>query len=57
MINLLPKTVNIFNTYSISECHDVSNENLRESFDCASGFVTCGKPVEQVEVLLLDLFT
>lgn len=55
MIELLPENVNILNTYSISECHDVSNENVRESRECESGFTTCGKLTDKVEVLVLDI--
>lgn len=55
LIEILPESTNILNTYSISESHDTSNENLREAKDCESGFTTCGIPVDKVKIMIRDL--
>ncbi len=51
---VLPSHVLLLNTYSISECHDVSDVNLADEKDLLSGFSTVGLPREKVKLLMLD---
>ncbi len=50
----LPDHVQLFNTYSISECHDVSSLDLRESEDTPSGFCPVGHPIDGITVGVWD---
>lgn len=52
-LRALPPSVRLLNTYSISECHDVSNSDLRKSPVSASGFCPVGYPIDGIEVRLM----
>lgn len=51
---VLPSRVRLLNTYSISECHDVSDVDLKDEEDLSSGFCTVGRPRDNVKLRLLD---
>ncbi|UCD90083.1 MAG: AMP-binding protein, partial [Desulfobacterales bacterium] len=53
-LNILPEHVRLLNTYSISECHDVADGDLRDAEDLPSGFCTVGHAIQGVELKLLD---
>jgi len=50
----LPDHTRLLNTYSICECHDVSDADLRDAKDLPSGFCTVGHTIQGVELRLLD---
>lgn len=54
ILNIIPDHVSLLNTYSISECHDVADVDLRKVEDLPSGICPVGKPIEGVEIKLLD---
>jgi amino acid adenylation domain-containing protein/thioester reductase-like protein len=54
IIKIIPDHVLLLNTYSISECHDVADVDLRKVEDFSSGICPVGKPMEGVEIRLLD---
>ena len=54
ILKIIPEHVRLLNTYSISECHDIADVDLREIENWPSGICPVGKPIEGVEVRLLD---
>ncbi|MBW2571833.1 MAG: amino acid adenylation domain-containing protein [Deltaproteobacteria bacterium] len=50
----MPAHVRLLNTYSISECHDVADTDLRDVEDLPSGICPVGKPMSGIEIKLLD---
>jgi len=54
VLKLLPDHVRLLNTYSISECHDVADVDLRDAKDLPSGICTVGHTIQGVELKLLD---
>lgn len=50
----LPSEVSLLNTYSISECHDVANHNLRTAETSPTGFCRVGCPIPGISVHLLS---
>jgi amino acid adenylation domain-containing protein/thioester reductase-like protein len=50
----MPAHVRLLNTYSISECHDVADTDLRDVEDLPSGICPVGKPMPGIEIKLLD---
>ncbi|MGV7223744.1 MAG: AMP-binding protein, partial [Nitrospinales bacterium] len=54
ILKIIPDHVRLLNTYSISECHDVTDVDLRKIEDLPSGICPVGKPMEGVEIRLLD---
>jgi len=50
----IPAHVRLLNTYSISECHDVADTDLRDAGDLPSGVCPVGKPMSGVEIKILD---
>jgi amino acid adenylation domain-containing protein/thioester reductase-like protein len=54
LLDTLPVHVRLLNTYSISECHDVANEDLRDTVDLPSGVCAVGRPIRDVTLRLLD---
>jgi len=54
MIANLPAHIRLLNTYSISECHDVANENLRETEELISGICLVGQPIPDISLKLMD---
>ena len=55
LISLLPEHIRLLNTYSISECHDVSNEDLRHTKPLLSGVCSVGSPIPGIDIKLLDV--
>lgn len=53
-LGVLPESTRFVNTYSISECHDVSNLDLRQDTPRPSGFCPVGYPIDGVEVRIVD---
>jgi len=53
-LKIIPDHVRLLNTYSISECHDVADVDLREVEDKPSGLCPVGKPMEGVAIRLSD---
>lgn len=53
-LDVLPGSTKLLNTYSISECHDVANLDLRRAEVPASGFCPVGFPIDGIQVRLLD---
>lgn len=53
-LKILPVHVRLLNTYSISECHDIADVDLRDTEDLPSGFCTVGHTIQDVELKLLD---
>ena len=54
VLKILPDHVRLLNTYSISECHDVADVDLRNAEDLPSGICTVGHTIQDVELKLLD---
>ena len=54
VLKILPDHVRLLNTYSISECHDVADVDLRDAKDLPSGICTVGHTIQSVELKLLD---
>lgn len=54
VLKILPGHVRLLNLYSISECHDISDVDLRDVEDGPSGFCTVGRPMQDVEIKLLN---
>jgi len=54
ILKIIPDHVRLLNTYSISECHDVADVDLREVEDLPSGICPVGNLMEGVEIRLLD---
>ena len=54
ILKIVPDHVRLLNTYSISECHDVADVDLRVIVDFPSGMCPVGKPIGGVEIRLLD---
>ncbi|MBW2227118.1 MAG: thioester reductase domain-containing protein [Deltaproteobacteria bacterium] len=54
VLKILPDHVRLLNTYSISECHDVADVDLRDAKDLPSGICTVGHTIQGVELKLLD---
>jgi amino acid adenylation domain-containing protein/thioester reductase-like protein len=54
LLEAIPAHTRLLNTYSISECHDVANEDLRQSVDLQSGVCPVGRPIPEVTLRLLD---
>ena len=54
VLKILPDHVRLLNTYSISECHDVADVDLRDAEDLPSGICTVGHTIQDVELKLLD---
>lgn len=54
VLKRMPAHVRLLNTYSISECHDVADTDLRDVEDLPSGICPVGKPMSGVEIKLLD---
>jgi amino acid adenylation domain-containing protein/thioester reductase-like protein len=54
VLKRIPAHVRLLNTYSISECHDVADTDLREITDLPSGICPVGIPMSGVEIKLLD---
>lgn len=54
VLEVLGSEVRLLNTYSISECHDVSDVDLREETDTSTGTCSVGRPRPDVTVKLLD---
>jgi len=52
----LPDTVALFNLYSISECHDVSLENMREAKLPSSNICLAGTPMPDATIKILDSY-
>lgn len=53
-LEALPEHVRLLNTYSISECHDISSHDLRNDKNQESKFCPVGYPIKDVEIKLLD---
>lgn len=53
-LKILPDHVRLLNTYSICECHDVADADLRDVEDLPSGICTVGHAIQDVELKLLD---
>lgn len=56
VLNILPEPVRLLNTYSICECHDVADVDLRKARNLPSGNCAVGLPIEGVELKLVDEF-
>jgi len=54
VLKILPDHVRLLNTYSISECHDVADVDLRDAKDLPSGICTVGHTIQGVKLKLLD---
>jgi len=54
VLKILPDNIRLLNTYSICECHDVADVDLRNAKDLPSGICTVGHPIQDVELRLLD---
>jgi amino acid adenylation domain-containing protein/thioester reductase-like protein len=54
VLKILPDHVRLLNTYSISECHDVADVDLRDAKNLPSGICTVGHTIQGVELKLLD---
>ncbi len=54
ILRRLPARIRVFNTYSISECHDVASVDLREPFDAEAGICPVGRPIDGVAIRLID---
>ena len=54
VLKILPDHVRLLNTYSISECHDIADVDLRDAEDSSSGICTVGHTIQDVELKLLD---
>ncbi|MEE8302756.1 MAG: thioester reductase domain-containing protein, partial [Candidatus Tectomicrobia bacterium] len=54
LLDTLPAHTRLLNTYSISECHDVANEDLRTASDLPSGLCAVGRAMPEVTLRLLD---
>lgn len=50
----LAPSVGLFNTYSISECHDVASLDLRAAEVSPTGFCRVGYPIDGISVHLMD---
>ena len=50
---LTPNT-ELLNLYSISECHDATIGDLRTELDTTQEYATCGKPIPNVAVHIVD---
>ncbi len=53
-LEALPETVRLLNTYSISECHDVANFDLRRHQPGLSDYCPVGYPIDGIGVRLED---
>ena len=53
-LSKLPSRVQLLNTYSISECHDVASYDLRVSGARGSEFCPVGYPIDGISVRLLE---
>ena len=51
--NLTPKT-QLFNLYSISECHDATIGNLKTELDITQKYATCGKNICNVTLYIVE---
>ena len=54
VLKILPDHVRLLNTYSICECHDVADVDLRDAEDLPSGICTVGHSIQDVKLKLLD---
>ena len=54
VLQIIPDHVRLLNTYSISECHDIADVDLRHVDDLPSGFCPVGRTIQDVELKLLD---
>jgi amino acid adenylation domain-containing protein/thioester reductase-like protein len=54
ILEIIPDHVRLLNTYSISECHDIADVDLREVKHWPTRICPVGKPIEGVEIRLLD---
>jgi amino acid adenylation domain-containing protein/thioester reductase-like protein len=54
ILKIIPEHVRLLNTYSISECHDVADVDLRDVENLPSRICPVGKPIEGVDIRLLD---
>lgn len=52
-VEALPPRTQLLNTYSISECHDVSHEDLRKTEETGSGICLVGRPIPDVAARIL----
>lgn len=53
-LEVLPSEVGLYNTYSISECHDVASLDLRAADVSPTGFCRVGYPIDGISVHLMD---
>ena len=54
LLDTLSPHTRLLNTYSISECHDVANEDLRDVEAQSAALCTVGWPIPEVTLRLLD---
>jgi amino acid adenylation domain-containing protein/thioester reductase-like protein len=53
-LDALEPNVGLYNTYSISECHDVASLDLRAAEVSPTGFCRVGYPIDGISVRLMD---
>lgn len=53
-LEVLPSEVGFFNTYSISECHDVASLDLRQAEPSGTPFCRVGYPIDGITVFCMD---
>jgi amino acid adenylation domain-containing protein/thioester reductase-like protein len=53
-LRALAPGVGLYNTYSISECHDVASLDLRSAETSPTGFCRVGYPIEGISVYLMN---